>query len=316
MKILFTSVGRRVELIQCFKKSAQNAEIKLEIYGSDIDINAPALYFCDKKVISPRIKSDEYIPFLMDLCINEKINAIIPTIDTDLYVLAENKEAFENIGIKIVVSMLEIVKCCRDKRLTYQLFKSVGFNSPEATDCSSEYKGPFPALIKPYDGSSSINIFKIDSYDSLDCFKSIVPNYIIQPFIDGEEYTVDCFCDFKGNPIFITPRKRLAVRSGEVLKTEIVQDKTIIEEIKYLLKKIRFCGPVTFQLIKEKCTKMNWYIEINARFGGGAPLSINAGADSALALIKLLNGEVVKFKDKAAEDGAVFSRFDQCIRIK
>ena len=60
----------------------------------------------------------------------------------------------------------------------------------------------------------------------------------------------------------------------------------------------------------------NYYIEINPRFGGGAPLSIKAGADSAEAMIRLLNGEQLCYQDKKAEDGAIFSRFDQSVRVK
>ena len=45
----------------------------------------------------------------------------------------------------------------------------------------------------------------------------------------AKKVTLDAFCDFEGHPILITPRIRLAVRAGEVLKTEIAQDETIID---------------------------------------------------------------------------------------
>lgn len=44
----------------------------------------------------------------------------------------------------------------------------------------------------------------------------------------------------------------------------------------------------------------NYYIEINPRFGGGAPLSMKAGADSAAALIRLLKGEALSYMECAA----------------
>jgi carbamoyl-phosphate synthase large subunit len=108
----------------------------------------------------------------------------------------------------------------------------------------------------------------------------------------------------------------MAVRSGEVLKSRIVQDKTMIEEAKKIVKDFKPCGAITIQLIQKKDTKENFYIEINPRYGGGAPLSIKAGADSAKALLKLVTGEKQEYFDKAAVDGAVFSRFDQSIRVK
>ena len=43
---------------------------------------------------------------------------------------------------------------------------------------------------------------------------------------------------------------------------------------------------------------------------------MKAGADSAAALLRLLMGERLSYVANAAEDGAVFSRFDQSVRIK
>ena len=70
------------------------------------------------------------------------------------------------------------------------------------------------------------------------------------------------------------------------------------------------------QLIREKNTGDDYYIEINPRFGGGAPLTIKAGADSAEAMLRLLNGERLAYTEYAAENGAIYSRFDQSIRVK
>ena len=316
MKILFTSVGRRVELLQMFRNAAQKLKKELMICGSDIDVSAPALQFCDKTVITPRIKTEEYIPFLVDYCKKEKINVLIPTIDTDLLILSENIDLFKEVGTKVVISSPEKIKICRDKNYTAEYFNSVGLNSPLPVDDITKYTGGFPAFIKPKDGSSSINAYKVNSLEELKTYSDRVPDYIVQPFITGTEYTIDVFCDFDGNLIYATPRIRLAVRAGEVLKTEIRTDKIMIEEMKALVADYKPCGAITVQLIKDDSTGINWYIEINPRFGGGAPLSMKAGADSACALLKILSGEKVDFDVSAAEDRATFSRFDQSVRVK
>lgn len=314
MKILFTSVGRRVELIQAFKNAAEKLNVELEIYGADIAESAPALYFCDYTVIVPKIYDSNYIPELQKICKEKKIDALIPTIDTDLLLLAQNKKNFGD--TKVIISDPEKIKICRDKRLTAEYFEGIGLKSPHPISNWKEYSEGYPAFIKPKDGSSSIFAYKVENKMELQSFAKQVPDYIIQPFIDGTEYTVDIFCDFEGNPIYITPRIRLAVRSGEVLKTEIVQDQQIINEMKRLLIDYKPCGQITVQLIREKKTGKDYYIEINPRFGGGAPLTIKAGADSAEALLKLLAGERVEYVDDAAIDGAIYSRFDQSVRVK
>lgn len=314
MRILFTSVGRRVELMQAFRNAADKLNIDLEIFGADITDSAPALAFCDRTVIVPMIKDEKYIPELQRICKEEKIDALIPTIDTDLFLLAQNKESFGT--TKVVISEPDKIALCRDKRFTADYFHGVGLKSPKPVDDWKAYQAGYPAFIKPKDGSSSIFAYKVENEKELISFAEQVPDYIIQPFIEGTEYTVDIFCDFDGNPVFITPRIRLAVRAGEVLKTEISQDQKIIEEMKQLIADYKPCGQITVQLIREKNTGDDYYIEINPRFGGGAPLTIKAGADSAEAMLRLLNGERLAYTEYAAENGAIYSRFDQSIRVK
>lgn len=316
MKILFTSVGRRVELMQVFHNAAKKLNIELQIYGADITESAPALFFCDEKLIVPRINDSQYLPVLLSICKNNQIDALIPTIDTDLLLLANHTDDFEKVGTKVFISNPDSVLLCRDKNFTSDFFVECGLSAPKTCNNYKQYAGSFPCFIKPKDGSSSIDAYIINNHEELIEFAHRVSDYVIQPFIDGEEYTVDIFCDFDSQPIFITPRKRLAVRAGEVLKSQITNDETIINECKQIIDKFKPIGAITVQLIKDKTTNINQYIEINPRFGGGAPLSIMAGADSAEATLRILNGESMSFFYCAADVGAVYSRYDQSVRVK
>lgn len=318
MKILFTSVGRRVELMQAFHKAADELNIDLTIIGADITDSAPALYFCDETRIVCRIKDEKYIPMLLDICEQDRVDCLIPTIDTDLLLLAENKAKFEAIGTKVLISSVEKVKLCRDKNYTANYFHTLGLKSPQPFNSVEKYEesgNSFPAFIKPKDGSSSIDAYRVGNIEDLKVYAEKIGDYIIQPYISGREYTIDVFCDYDGNPVYITPRERLAVRAGEVLKTQITQDAVMIAEMQTLIKDYKPCGQITVQLISDENTGDNYYIEINPRFGGGAPLSIKAGADSAKAVIHMLAGEKLEYVENAARDGAIYSRFDQSICV-
>jgi len=214
-----------------------------------------------------------------------------------------------------LISAPKKIAICRDKCATAQYFQSLGLCSPMPVEQVKDYQGGFPAFIKPKDGSASKNAYRADTWEELEVYAEQIPNYIIQPFASGTEYTVDIFCDFEGNPIYITPRVRLSVRAGEVLKTQIRQDESIIAEMKQMIADYKPCGPITVQLIQNSITGENWYIEINPRFGGGAPLSMKAGANSAEAILRILDGEKVSYCESAAENGAMFCRFDQSIRV-
>src|SRR5690606_37824323 len=123
---------------------------------------------------------------------------------------------------------------------------------------------------------------------------------------------IDIFLDFNSNPITIVPRLRLATRSGEISKGLIVKNRQIIDTIKYLLDKFKFIGHITIQL---KIAKEIKIIEINPRFGGGAPMSIAAGADSCENLYRLLMGEQLSYNEDY-EDDVYFLRYDSSIKVK
>lgn len=312
LRVLFTGVGRRIELIQAFREAALCLGISLKIYGADMAGTAPAFAYCDytRKVCGMR--DNDYIPELMEICCKDKIDILIPTIDTDLLILSQNAHLFAN--TKVLVSKSDKISICRDKNHTADFFEACGCYAPKTVNDWTKYASSYPCFIKPKDGSSSINAFKAETSEELEVYANQIEDYIVQPFIEGTEYTVDVFCDFDGNPIYITPRIRLQVRAGEVLKTQIVMDEKIIEECKRIVEKFKPVGPITVQLIRQRVTGDDYFIEINPRFGGGAPLSMKAGARSAEAILKLLLNEKL---DSCAviADGAVYSRFDQSVCI-
>ena len=314
IRILVTGAGRRVELLKAFRQAALVLHKDLKLYGADMAGTAPALCYCDytRRVVAMR--DPGYIDQLLSICAQDQIDLLMPTIDTDLLVLAENRQRFADIGVNVLISRPEMIRICRDKNLTSQFFVDCGLQAPMPVHDYRTYQAGFPAFIKPKDGSSSINAFKVHNEKELQEYAERIGEYVVQPFVDGTEYTIDVFCDFTGKPLSIVPRERMAVRAGEVLKTKICMDPRMIEEAGKLLAVFRPCGPVTIQLIREQETGTDYFIEINPRYGGGAPLSMKAGARSAEMLLQLLAGEPCTYAEQIA-DGAIYSRFDDSVCI-
>ena len=67
MKILFTGVGRRIELLQAFRSAALILNKDLKIYGADMAGTAPALAYCDytRRVVA--MKDEGYIDNLLQI---------------------------------------------------------------------------------------------------------------------------------------------------------------------------------------------------------------------------------------------------------
>lgn len=314
INILVLSAGRRVELIKEFKKAANRLNITSNIIAADISDTAPATYFADKAYIIPRIGAFGYIESIIEICNKENIKLIVPTIDTELLSMAQNKDLIESTtNAKVLVSDLRVIEICRDKIRTQDFFDNNNFGAPKRIDVNTEKTElKFPMFIKPLDGSSSNNTFKVNNFEELEFFKKYINKPILQEFITGEEYTVDCFLDFNGNIITVVPRIRLATRSGEIIKGKIIKDRAVMDNVIKLLKTLKPIGQITVQCMKtEQGIK---YIEVNPRFGGGAPMSIKAGANSCENLYRLLSGETLNYNEDYT-DNLVFLRFDDSITL-
>ena len=315
INIFVLSAGRRVELINCFRTAKNKLNISGKIIAGDASDTAPALYFADEKVLLPRIDSGKYVEAIIDACKKYSISLIVPTIDTELLLLAENKEKIESeTGAVLLVSDLDVITVCRNKINTQRFMEENDFLVPHlyTEDEIKNDKINYPVFIKPVDGSSSINTYKADTREDLMGVLDIVKNPMVQDYMDGEEFTIDVFLDFASNILSVVPRIRIATRGGEIAKGKIVRDEEITQDVIRLMNVLKPIGHITVQCRKTK--RGVEYIEINPRFGGGAPMSIMAGADSCEKLYRLLNGETLTFDD-SYRDGVMFIRFDSCIML-
>ena len=311
--ILILSAGRRVELVTLFKKAAKDLNLKSTVVGADCSDTAPALYFADKMIILPRIDDPTYIDAIIESSKKERIKLIVPTIDTDLMLLSKRRDyIFEKSGAKVLISSEQVITICRDKIKTHYYLEKKGFNVPKLYEIDNQ-NIVFPVFIKPVDGSSSINAFKVNSKEELNNYLKLIKKPMIQEYISGEEYTVDVFLDFDSNIISIVPRLRIQVRGGEISKGKVVKHRLVIDEVMKFMKTLKPIGHITVQLIlTDKGVK---FIEINPRFGGGAPMSIQSGANSCKNLYKLLLNEKLTYNEDY-EENLVFLRYDKSICLK
>ena len=318
--ILILSAGRRVELVNCFKNARDRLGIKGNIVAADCSELAPALYFADMNEIVPRIsEGDKYIESIISICNNLDIALIVPTIDTELLLLAENREKIENASnARVLISSETVISTCRNKKNTQVFLEKHGFLVPkmftdkELDDEKTRSKLKFPLFIKPLDGSSSINAYKVNNLTELDTYRELIDEPMVQDFMEGTEYTVDVFLDFDSHIITIVPRIRMATRSGEIAKGMIIRDRDIMRDVTRLMQILKPIGHITVQCMKTK--RGIEYIEINPRFGGGAPMSIMAGADSCENIYRLLAGEKLEYNENF-RDHLTFLRFDQSIML-
>jgi len=315
--ILITSAGQRVSLVRAFQKELSAFDEKAKVYTIDMNpILAPACHVSDgyRKIV--RVIDKEYVIQLLEICKEWNIGMIIPTIDTELMVLAANKSMFEENGIIPIISSEKFVRICRDKRIVNDFFNQQGISTPRIMDKENP---TFPLFIKPYDGSRSKDTFIIKSPEELQPYHFFDQKLIFMEYIDPEEhdeYTVDAYYNKKGYLCCVVPRKRILVRSGEINKG-VTRKNEIIPLFREKLSFIEGAvGCLTIQLFLNRKTRHVIGIEINPRFGGGFPLSYLAGANYPQWLIKeyFFNENINYFEDW--EDNLLMLRYDDEILVK
>jgi len=311
VNVLFTSVGRRVELMRAFKKAYADLRLTGKIVATDIDPLAPALQEVDRPYIVPRGSDSEYIPTLVEICSRERIDLIFPLIDPDIPVLARHRQELEDTGAKVIVVSEEAANIAADKWLTYKFFCRLGV--PTARSWLPEEiqrtKLVFPLFIKPRFGSAGRKTFKIGSERELHFFLEYVPDPIVQEYLPGPEVTNDVICDFDGNVLAVVSRQRIEVRWGEVAKGKTIYDPNIAQHCVTIAKGLKAIGPITVQCILKE--GQPYFTEINPRFGGGVPLGIAAGVLSPHWLLAIAAGLSIDVPPLGTyQIGLYLTRFD------
>jgi len=317
--ILFANVGRRVSLIRAFAEAVRRLGLPARILGVDANPLSPAYYVTDESFPICRIQEEAYIPALLEICRRQKIKLLISLLDTDLLKLAENREMFRQQGVFVLISSPEVVRLSRDKELTHIFFTENHIPTPRIVsyDVALE-ENSFPLFMKPLDGSASQMTFRIANRESLIFFHSYVPNPIIMEYAAGEEYTLDVFINSEQVVKAIVPRKRLEVRAGEVSKSRIELNPEIIAaggKVAQALAQRGALGMINLQCIQAAEGGIK-FIEINPRFGGGCPLSIQAGYPFPQWTVEMALGRALSPLPAGLEDGLTMLRYDEAVFVR
>jgi carbamoyl-phosphate synthase large subunit len=315
--ILFSAAGRRVSLLRHFRRTLDDLGLRGEILAADAGRSAPATFVADRQLRVPRVKDPDYIDAMVALCRDNGVRLLFPLIDTDLELLASNRDAFAEVGTTVVVSDARTAEICFDKKLTWRFFRDHGIDTPEVLDASALDAQPdtiFPLLIKPYDGSCGIGVTKIRDRRELVFFSQYVEHAMVQEFVQGTEYTIDVLVGFDGRIGCIVPRRRLEIRAGEVSKGLTVRSPAIMAAARRVVEALPGpLGCITVQCFEQPDGRIR-FIEINPRFGGGFPLSLHAGADFPRWLIEQdLSGDPTTYRDDWTDDLAMLRYDDEII---
>lgn len=315
--VLISSAGRRYALLQNHRHALEALGLRGEVLAADASRLSAAALAADRSFVVPRCKAPDFIPAMLELCRSQAVSLLVPTIDTELPMLAEHRDDFAAVGTTVAVSAPDVVAIGGDKDRTHAWLVGAGFptvrqaHAREAIEDRSTW--PFPFLVKPKGGSSSIGVAIVRDEEALRA-ACRGGDYIAQSIAPGIEYTVDILAGRSGECRCTVPRRRLEVRAGEVSKAVTVRHPLVEDLARKICQALPGAyGALNLQVFHDERTQELSVIELNPRFGGGFPLAQEAGARYPQWIIEEILGLPSTASPAGWRSGLVMVRYDAAV---
>ncbi|MFW6062289.1 MAG: hypothetical protein ACOC93_05720, partial [Planctomycetota bacterium] len=173
LNILFTCGGRRVALLEAFRRAMAALEVGGRLLVTDASSASSAYHKADAGFTVPRCAHPDYLPALQELIGRENVGLLVPLTDLDLLQLAERREQFAALGCTVMIGSAEAIRICRDKFATAAHIAAAGLPALRTVALSEFRREPFyPAFVKPVSGSSGIGAAVVGSAEELDAHAS------------------------------------------------------------------------------------------------------------------------------------------------
>lgn len=275
--VLITSISKKMPLIEAVRSAANKLGQFQEIHGCDSNDCCIGQYGVDKFWhCSPldHLIVDDVIAY----CQENKITAIIPTRDADLEFYASHLKRFHKHGIYPMISSLETIQCCLDKKKFAELLERYHFpfipTSLSLEQCHSHFY-----VVKERRGAGSHQLgLRLTLQEALEHSQEL-NQPIFQPFIEGQEWSVDLYRSFEGKVKGCIARQRNYIVNGESQVTTTAHYPGLEHLCQKMADLLKIQGHAVFQLIVDKKGDFH-VIECNPRFGGASTAGIAAGLDS------------------------------------
>jgi carbamoyl-phosphate synthase large subunit len=299
--VLLTGVGKRYDIVAAFARHTT-------VIAADPSPLAPAQYAAHHRVAPPRIDDPGYVPALAEVCERFDVGAVVPLTDLDIEVLAQARAD----GIlPAFVPDPQIARATYDKYETHQLLQRHGLPSPP-TVLPGEPAPAYPVMVKPRRGSGARSIHLAHDAEEAAFFVRYVDEpTMVQRWMDGPEFSIDCLSDPDGRCLNAIPRTMLESRGGESIKGAAIADAELIELGRRVVETLGVRGPCTVQAFRDKQIGLG-ITDVNTRFGGAFPAPMYAALEGRTypeLIVRMASGERIEPHVGEFVAGRTFTRY-------
>ena len=299
--VLFTCAGQRVDIVTAFSRAGAAT------LAVDSNALAPALYAAERKALVPTVDDPGYIDALRALVDQFEVKLIVPLADIDHRLLAEERD---RLGALVLLPDAGTIRLCEDKYAAHEFFVEQGIATPPTWLPEELPDGlGFPVLVKARRGFGSRHIYRAADRRELDFFLgyTTAPS-MVQQACEGEEFSIDVFCDTDGRCLNAIPRTMIESKGGESIKGMTTRDSQLIDHGRLVAEALGMVGPANIQCFREPDGSLP-VTDVNPRFGGGFPLPTAAGSRYPELALALATGERPEPRLGDFRDGVVMTRY-------
>lgn len=318
-KVMVTAVGAPPGL-----NTAKILRNDYHVIAVDADKYACGLYLDGvKPFVIPAASQKDYIDSLVEICIQEKVDVLVPCYETETIVISENRKKLEDNGVKLLLADHDIIVKCIDKYETAKQAVQAGIPCPRTqlmTDIFADENSDivFPAVLKPAIGSGARGISYPENKDeALEFYKQLNEKAILQERIEGEAgsvHVVACLYDksSKLKASFVSRSLKTTQKTGG---PAVVGEPVINEEIKRmgiaLLESFgNFVGVAAVEFKLDSKDGVPKVLEINPRLWGYSRLAYESGINFHKMVVKLAMDEEVEEVHHYSTDKILVRHYD------
>ncbi|MBV8828424.1 MAG: ATP-grasp domain-containing protein, partial [Acidobacteriaceae bacterium] len=239
------------------------------ILGLDASADARSNVLIDSFVQLPPVSDAHYVDALAGTLRINKIDILLPGVDTEIWVLSHARQRLAATGSKVVLAPPELVEAARDKLLTARYLESVGIQVPPTYEAETAEMEDlkYPMIAKPRVGHGSRGIEFLADREAMQRFLCRQPpQYCVQRYIGGPEITVGFLYDSQGVMRDAIAMERF-LEGGRTTRARTIEPPVILQFIENFGAKVRGSGAVNAQLRIDP-REGPLVFEINARLSG------------------------------------------------
>jgi carbamoyl-phosphate synthase large subunit len=290
-----------------------SADPSVSLIAADMDPWAAGLYLVppEARTLLPAGQDPRFAEAALARCVAMRADVLIPTCDAELRPLGRARAQFGRAGIELLLAPDQALDVCLDKlALAERCAGRVPVPRTERLDKVADPQAwSYPVMVKPRTGSGSRGIRLAASGQELARLEPS-PDFLVQEYLPGAEYSVDVLADVTGHVVASVPRVRERVDSGVSVAGRTVHD----GELERLGADVATATGLTHVAnvqFRRDLAGRPALLEVNPRFPGTMPLTVASGVDMPLMALDSLRGRPLP-EHAGFTDMAMVRYLDEC----